>query len=109
MCGTGKWEEITESGEYVLPALDACGAHFGATPDSPSTPIYHYHMQDFPPFVVGCYGPSATGGLVSLATCRSLYPECGDAADLTQVTTPRGTYSYNRWCPCFDADGSNVE
>ena len=58
--------------------LDACGAHFGYTPDSPTAMVYHHHVQELPPFSFGCYGPSASGGLVTLAECRSLYSGCGD-------------------------------
>ena len=32
----------------VLPELDACGAHFGPTPDSGGADIYHYHVQVYP-------------------------------------------------------------
>jgi hypothetical protein len=77
----GKWES-----QATLPALDACGAHFGVTPDSNGASTYHYHVQvtqpppsraaapargtphpsparpclffqDRAPFTVACYGP----------------------------------------------------
>lgn len=51
----GKWEDY-DSRE--LPLLDACGGHFGATPDSALAEVYHYHVQDAPPFTVGCFGPA---------------------------------------------------
>ena len=57
----GKWEDYSNS---MLPYLDACGGHFGKTPESPSADVYHYHTQDRPPFTLGCHGPSASGGLV---------------------------------------------
>ena len=49
------------SGKYestgTLPTdLDACNAHFGTTPDSTRTSIYHHHVTDATPFAVGCYG-----------------------------------------------------
>lgn len=90
--------------------LDACGGHFGTTPDS-ATSVYHHHVQDRAPFAVGCYGPSETGGLVSLAECRSYYSStCGDGTvNLTStrngVTT---TFAYDPYCPCYDSTGSNV-
>ena len=34
-----------------LPLLDACGAHFGPTPESSSN-VYHYHVQDQAAFSV---------------------------------------------------------
>jgi len=99
----GKWEHFSER---KLPYLDACGGHFGFTPESPQTEVYHYHVQDTAPFSIGCYGPSASGGLVPLATCRALYDDCGDGVENMQ--TKDGSVPYDRWCPCFDADGSNV-
>ena len=93
----------------VLPALDACGGHFGFTPDSPSTKVYHHHVQDRAPFTFGCFGPSASGELVTLAECRSYYSACGDPAHIITVTTAaKGTFSYNKWCPCYDSAGSNT-
>ena len=62
-------------------------------------------------WAVGCFGPSATNELVTLAECRALYSGtngCG-GDDIVTVTTPTGSKSYDLWCPCFDADGSNVE
>ena len=76
--------------------LDACSAHFGTTPDSPSTSIYHHHVQDAAPFAIGCYGPNADGGLVTLAQCRSYYNTCGDD-DIVNVTTAKGTFLYDKW------------
>ncbi len=29
----------------AAPTLDAAGGHTGLTPDSPSTPVYHYHLN----------------------------------------------------------------
>ncbi|CAE6942683.1 unnamed protein product [Symbiodinium natans] len=101
----GKWEDYENN---KLPLLDACGAHIGPTPES-STPVYHYHVQDQAPFTVGCHGPSATGGLVSLSVCRSLYPDCGSSRDVVSITLKTGTVQYARFCPCFDATGSNVD
>lgn len=105
----GKWEDREAR---QLPALDACNGHFGATPDSNGAVVYHHHMSDLPPFTIGCYGPAATpsghGKLVSLAACKALYSDkCGDGDELT-VTTSRGAYEYDPWCPCF-LGGSNVE
>jgi len=97
-----------EASSGVLPTLDACGGHFGFTPDSPSTQVYHHHVQDRAPFTFGCYGPSASNALVTLAECRSYYPACGDSNYVTTVTTARGAFSYNKWCPCFDSSGSNT-
>jgi len=99
----GKWEDYEQ---LMLPALDACGAHFGYTPESPTVEVYHHHVQDLAPFTVGCFGPSQSGGLVSLSVCRSLYPECGSSP--TTVHTYAGEVKYDKFCPCFDAMGSNV-
>lgn len=32
-------------GDGSLPTLDATGGHTGVTPDSPATPVYHYHVN----------------------------------------------------------------
>lgn len=98
----GKWEDRDEG---LLPLLDACGGHYGPTPDGDW--VYHYHVQDTAPFTVGCHGPAADGGLVSLSTCRSLYATCGDGTDTLTVGAGM-TVEYDRDCPCFDANGSNV-
>lgn len=100
----GKYESTN-----TLPTdLDACSGHFGTTPDSPTTAIYHHHVQDKPPFAVGCYGPNANGGLVTLAECRSYYSTCGDS-DVATIATTKGSFQYDKWCPCFDSTtGSNV-
>jgi hypothetical protein len=38
----GKWEDYAQR---TMPTLDACGGHYGFTPDSPATSVYHYHVQ----------------------------------------------------------------
>ena len=83
--------------------------HFGVTPDSNGKVIYHYHVQNAPPFTVGCFGPAISNGkesLVTLAQCRAAYSECGDGT--TTVTSTEGTVQYDLFCPCFDGNGSNV-
>jgi hypothetical protein len=35
-----------------------------------------------------------------------LYDTCGD--DTTELTVEDGTVEYDLYCPCWDADGSNV-
>jgi len=99
----GKWED---QAAQLLPELDACGGHFGATPDSGGQEVYHYHAQDRLPYTLGCYGPAKDGGLVSVAECRSLYPECGD--DATTYTTAAGDVTVDLYCPCYDANEANV-
>lgn len=94
----------------ALPELDACGAHFGVTPDSGGAALYHHHVQAKPPFTIGCFGPSASGGLVSVAECRALYSGaegCG-GSDVVTISTASGRRAYDKWCPCYDAAGSNV-
>ena len=86
----GKWGDTG-----ALPLLDACSAHFGATPDSTSE-IYHYHVQDAPPFVVGCFGPNDDESLVTVAQCREFYTGCGDG-DEQSFTTAEGTFKYDMW------------
>jgi len=96
----GKYEATN-----TLPLLDACGGHIGTTPDSKTTKVYHYHVQDNAPFTFGCYGPNDAGGLVTVAQCRSYYSGCD--GNLTSYTTKTGTIAYDNWCPCYDANGSN--
>jgi hypothetical protein len=106
----GKWEDYSE---LELPALDACNAHFGITPESNGKEVYHHHVAGLPPFVVGCYGPAAgdethpEGKLVSFEACRSLYAECANEV-ITIVTEEGETTPYVPFCPCFDEDISNV-
>ena len=104
----GKWENFALQ---ELPALDACGAHFGVTPDSGGAVVYHHHVRDLAPFTFGCYGPAAdedgTATLVTLEACRALYPDCADGDEIT-VTTPEGRLLYDPWCPCF-ISGDNVD
>ena len=98
----GKYEDYTAQ-QY--PYLDACGGHFGFTPDSPSASVYHYHVQMQAPFTLGCHGPNSAGGLVTVGQCMALYPECN--ANPTTETWGGTTYTYRRDCPCFDANGQN--
>lgn len=98
----GRWEDYTAN---KYPYLDACGGHFGFTPESPSTAVYHYHIQRDPPFTIGCYGPSSSGGLVSVSDCRALYPEC--SGTVATETWGGKTHTYMKDCPCFDANGLN--
>merc|ERR1711874_218762 len=109
----GKWEDHANN---MLPHLDACGAHFGPTPDSNGQNVYHYHVQDKPPFTVGCIGPAANSQLMSVAGCRALYnsgsSKCDDTGNYATIAVKRNGVSmsitYDRWCPCFDASGSNL-
>jgi len=105
----GKWEDYSKS---LLPKLDACGGHFGITPDSNCQVVYHYHVQDEAPFTFGCHGPDFGDGgeekLVSLTKCRNdLYAsEC--AAESEILITTQGEVPYIPWCPCYDGNGTNV-
>jgi len=103
----GKWEDYATK---TLPLLDACGGHFGVTPDSDGKKIYHYHVQVNAPFTIGCFGPAKNDAgeetLVTLEQCRSLYGGCTSTA--VDLVTTTGTVSYKYWCPCYDADGSTV-
>lgn len=98
----GRWEDYTAN---KYPYLDACGGHFGFTPESPSTAVYHYHIQRDPPFTIGCYGPSSSNGLVTVSDCRALYPEC--SGTVATETWGGQTHTYMKDCPCFDANGLN--
>ena len=94
----GKWEDYSAS---LRPTLDACGGHFGFTPESPATQVYHYHVQDTSPFTIGCYGPNADNTVVTTEQCEALYPGCGGSGTTASVTTTEdGTWTYRLWCPC---------
>lgn len=94
----GKWEDYSAN---LLPNLDACGGHWGATPDSPDDQIYHYQVQENAPFTVGCIGPDDDGNSVTQAQCESLYPGC--SADSYEIMTRDGAVDYKLWCPCYGA------
>ena len=105
----GKWEKFASSNP-TLPKLDACGGHIGATPDSGGKIVYHYHVQQNPPFTVGCFGPDKDAAgketLVTLDKCRALYEGCSGTTK--SYATGAGTKEYKQWCPCYDGQGSNV-
>jgi len=92
-----------------LPLLDARGGHFGRTPDSKGSDVYHYHVQETAPFTVGCHGPDTGNTLVSVAKCIELYAdECKNASNKEEVQiSATETVSYVRYCPCFDQNGCN--
>ena len=100
----GKWEDTD-----VLPLLDACSAHYGKTPESSTSTdvddVYHYHVQDAPPFVVGCFGPNDDGSLVTVQQCRDFYTGCDGTLESFETTD--GKVAYDMWCPCYDQQGSN--
>jgi hypothetical protein len=61
-------------GTSLLPKLDACGGHFGTTPDSEGAKKYHYHVQTAAPFTIGCFGPAKNeAGAETLVTLVSYY------------------------------------
>jgi hypothetical protein len=103
----GKWEDYSSK---TLPKLDACGGHFGVTPESDGKKVYHYHVQEKAPFTIGCFGPDKNDAgeetLVTLDTCRSLYSGCSSTK--TTLKTTDGDVDYRLWCPCYDNDGSSV-
>jgi hypothetical protein len=110
----GRFEDEANDKE---PLLDACGGHYGRTPESPDVDVYHYHVQDKPPFTFGCYGPNADDTLVTLAQCRALHSkDCGDGDEITVTVaaneimgyTAEQQIVYDPWCPCFDGEGSNT-
>jgi hypothetical protein len=103
----GKWEDFSATQK---PLLDACGGHWGSTPDFPDKKTYHYHVQDTAPFTIGCFGPNADNSPVTVAQCRALYDGndgCG-GGDTTTLVTAQGNKTYDPWCPCYDATGANV-
>jgi hypothetical protein len=113
----GMWE-----GSGTAPTdLDACGGHYGPVPATtvgadtyPSaTNVYHYHVQNVPPFFVGCFGPVS-----SLAQAKALYPSCTTGAacttktncaagNLYEVCTADGAASYTLDCPVYRHMPSN--
>ena len=93
----GKWEAANTE-----PTLDACGGHWGRTPESPNVDVYHYHIQTKAPFTIGCFGPNADNSTVTIDQCRDLYDECAH----DKVTNASGEGNYTPYCPCY-VDGSN--
>ena len=121
----GKWEDEANA---MLPELDACGGHFGVTPDSNGVIVYHYHVQERAPFSAGCFGPAIDPDgdevMVTIATCRAFHSDLCDGADTISLTSYSGTCaagagncpandvftiaSYDPDCPCFDGARSNT-
>lgn len=109
----GTWEHYPSR---VRPLLDACGGHFGVTPDSGGSVVYHYHVAFEPPFLASCFGPAVENGaevMVTLAACRAHHSSCGDNDEIditiwdeTQNVTK--TITYDPDCPCWDGNNSNV-
>lgn len=93
---------VRESTSATPTDLDACGGHIGLAPKTdgtvPTTPFYHYHIQDIGPFTLGCYGNGATQ---TLAQCKALYSECSSTAQT--YTTSQGSIQFTLWCPCWSA------
>lgn len=96
----GRYEDFSQE---LLPTLDACNGHFGPVPDSVGSP-YHYHITSEAPFVVGCYGPSASGELVTTEVCRNISKTCGDNDNII-ITTAEGRFNYDPFCPCYYSAG----
>jgi hypothetical protein len=107
----GQWEDFSKSSK---PKLDACGGHYGATPASDGQRVYHYHVQEHPPFTLGCVGPNTDGSLVTVEQCRAVNPDkCSDTASIIIFTVKlaNGTsikIPYQPDCPCFDASGRGL-
>jgi hypothetical protein len=87
--------------------LDACGGHYGPVPattlssDNTTFPaasyVYHYHVQDKPPYTVGCFGPVS-----SLEQARSLYTTCtSSVTNWTSCTSKGLVRDYALDCPVF--------
>ena len=111
----GKYENVDtvygSEEEAELPMLDACGGQFGVTPDSNGAVVYHYHVQDAPPFTFGCFGPTDDGQLVTVEQCREWDAACDGVFEKVLVPGPNGTKVeklYDLWCSCFDANGNNT-
>jgi hypothetical protein len=98
----GKWE-----GNGMLPQLDYCGGHFGPVPGEIGEK-YHNHIQTIPPFTFGCYGPATSNSFVTREQCRGAYPNTCDDGDEITIELPTKTITYDPYCPCFDATGSNT-
>ena len=79
----GEWEDFSAG---QRPTLDACGGHFGVTPDSSGQSLYHNHVQRNPPFTFGCYGPTDANTLVTVEACRSV-PRALDPPPGLRLTT----------------------
>lgn len=98
--------------------LDACGGHFGPVPSTvlsdteihngTTKNVYHYHVQNEPPFFIGCYGP-----VNSLSEAKNLYPSCKpggttcssytdcSAGEIYKTCTANGYYEYTLDCPIY--------
>ena len=116
--GRGLYGKYEATG--VLPTdLDACGGHYGYTPESivgnnvypaSTTQVYHYHVQEQAPFVAACYGPVA-----SVTVAKALFSSCTPTGntctsvnncrpgDLYSVCTSAGHADYILDCPVFSA------
>eukprot|EP00475_Leptophrys_vorax_P027844 TRINITY_DN397_c0_g1_i1.p1 TRINITY_DN397_c0_g1~~TRINITY_DN397_c0_g1_i1.p1 ORF type:complete len:372 (+),score=72.54 TRINITY_DN397_c0_g1_i1:55-1170(+) len=101
----GKWE-----GNGVVPSdLDACNGHYGSVPaytdgNGTSFPsaanVYHYHITDYAPYTVGCFGPVA-----SLSACKTLYNStCGTG--FSCIDTTKGRINFDTDCPCYQQGGA---
>ncbi|CAD7974941.1 unnamed protein product [Amoebophrya sp. A120] len=116
-------QQLLVYGKYenrpTTPQLDACNGHFGVTPDSAGVVVYHYHVSDSAPFTIGCHGPDKNAAgeeiLVTLERCRAVSSGCGASATVKSITRNKypqsgsETVQYKTWCPCYDANGSNVD
>ena len=88
----------------ATPALDACGAAYGPTPDSGGASLVHYMAQSNPPFFVGCY--TNADATTTVSQCEAMYTGCADAP--VTITTAYGSGAYRKWCPCWNSYGSNA-
>ena len=106
----GKYERAGTS-EDAIASLDTCGGHFGVTPLDSSGLEYHYHVSDKPPFTIACFGPAGSPArLATVEDCRKLYPQhCGGQPIKLTTARDKQAIEYDLFCPCFDANGSNVD
>lgn len=90
------------------PSLDTCNGHVAIVPADEefgvpsSTQMYHYHVTNYAPYTIGCYGNSGIlSNPVDQDMCKTLYSTCNDG-DLAAVSVNGTAYCYDLDCPCFD-------
>lgn len=93
-----------EGGEPMVNAdLDACGGHFGPTPEFPDG-IYHYHLTaDEAPYSIDCYH-----GEVAATAMRGGPPDLGAAAEALGLSEAALRAALGNGPPDFEAAANTL-